>query len=225
MKFLFTIFILLATISSIPAQDNIIKTYNSPDHQKPLLIYFSGDGGFNAFSNTICNDLYKNGYGIIALNSKSYFWKKKTSQQTAAFIEPYIQKYLKEQKQSSVVLIGYSFGADVMPFVYNSLPKAIQKITEKIVLLAPSPSTDFEVHLLDMAGGTGTYNMDVASEINKIHEASIHIINSTKSDFPVNKVKNKNAYTTVVKGNFHFDKDPKTVLSSIYKSLLVVPIQ
>lgn len=219
MKFLFTIFILLATISSIPAQDNSIKIYNNSGYQKPLLVYFSGDGGLNAFSNSICDDFYKNGYGVLAFNSRSYFWKKKTPQQTAAFIEPYIQKYLKEQKQPSVVLIGYSFGADVMPFVYNNLPKAIQKITGKIVLLAPSPTTDFEVHLLDMAGSTGTYNMDVASEINKIQEAAVYIINSTKSDFPVNKVKNKNAYTTVVKGNFHFDKDPKSVLSSIYKSL------
>ncbi|GAB3412571.1 AcvB/VirJ family lysyl-phosphatidylglycerol hydrolase [Niabella aquatica] len=219
MKLLLISILLLVITKSVPAQDNTIKIYPGADHQKPLICYFSGDGGFNAFSNTICDDLSKNGYLVIALNSKSYFWKKKTPQQTAAFIEPYIQKYLKEQKQPSVVLMGYSFGADVMPFVYNSLPKTVQKVTNKILLLAPSPTTDFEVHMLDMAGGVGVYNMDVASEINKIQDAEVYLINSTKSDFPVNKVKIKNAYTTVIKGNFHFDKDPKAVLSSVYRSL------
>jgi type IV secretory pathway VirJ component len=206
-------------ISGVFAQRNTIKIYNSPDHQKPLLIYFSGDGGFNAFSNALCDDFSKNGYNVIALNSKSYFWKKKTSQQTAAFIEPYIQKYFKERRQQSVALIGYSFGADVMPFVYNSLPQAIQKITNKIILLAPSPTTDFEVHMLDMAGSSTTYNMDVAAEINKIQSASVYIINSNKSDFPVNKVKIKNAYTTIINSSFHFDKNLQALLPSVYKSL------
>lgn len=219
MKLLFTILMLLAGISGVFAQRNTIKIYNSPDHQKPLLIYFSGDGGFNAFSNALCDDFSKNGYNVIALNSKSYFWKKKTSQQTAAFIEPYIQKYFKERRQQSVALIGYSFGADVMPFVYNSLPQAIQKITNKIILLAPSPTTDFEVHMLDMAGSSTTYNMDVAAEINKIQSASVYIINSNKSDFPVNKVKIKNAYTTIINSSFHFDKNLQALLPSVYKSL------
>ncbi len=219
MKLLFTILMLQAGISGVFAQRNTIKIYNSPDHQKPLLIYFSGDGGFNAFSNALCDDFSKNGYNVIALNSKSYFWKKKTSQQTAAFIEPYIQKYFKERRQQSVALIGYSFGADVMPFVYNSLPQAIQKITNKIILLAPSPTTDFEVHMLDMAGSSTTYNMDVAAEINKIQSASVYIINSNKSDFPVNKVKIKNAYTTIINSSFHFDKNLQALLPSIYKSL------
>ncbi len=219
MKLLFTILMLQAGISGVFAQRNTIKIYNSPDHQKPLLIYFSGDGGFNAFSNALCDDFSKNGYNVIALNSKSYFWKKKTSQQTAAFIEPYIQKYFKERRQQSVALIGYSFGADVMPFVYNSLPQAIQKITNKIILLAPSPTTDFEVHMLDMAGSSTTYNMDVAAEINKIQSASVYIINSNKSDFPVNKVKIKNAYTTIINSSFHFDKNLQALLPSVYKSL------
>lgn len=219
MKLLLTTLALLAGINGVFAQNNTIKIYNTSDHQKPLLIYFSGDGGFNAFSNAICDDFSKNGYDVIALNSKSYFWKKKTSQQTAAFIELYIQKYLKERRQQSIALIGYSFGADVMPFVYNNLPQAVQKITNKIILLAPSPTTDFEVHMLDMAGSSSTYNMDVTAEINKIQSASVYIINSNKSDFPVNKVKIKNAYTTIIKGNFHFDKDPKAILLSVYKSL------
>ncbi|MFT4094369.1 MAG: AcvB/VirJ family lysyl-phosphatidylglycerol hydrolase [Niabella sp.] len=217
-KFLIAFF-LLFSIAAKAQNSGMVKIFNTSDHQKPLLVYFSGDGGFNSFTNALLADLSGNGYDIVAINSKSYFWRKKTPQQTAAFIQPYLQKYLPDHKLQSFVLIGYSFGADVMPFVYNNLSTGFAKSGTKIILLAPSPTTDFEVHMLDMAGGSGKYNMDVVAEINKIKNVPVYMISSSKSDFPVNNIKSKNICKTILNGSFHFDKDPKVVLPVIYKSL------
>ncbi|MET0243402.1 MAG: AcvB/VirJ family lysyl-phosphatidylglycerol hydrolase [Flavitalea sp.] len=53
------------------------------------------------------------------MNAKSYFWVKKTPQQPAASLEKYLQQQLADRKNQEWIFAGYSFGADVMPFVIN----------------------------------------------------------------------------------------------------------
>jgi len=44
-------------------------------------------------------------------------------------------------------VIGCSFGADVLPFILNRIPKPLLARIERLVLLAPTRTTDFEFHL------------------------------------------------------------------------------
>ena len=217
--FLFSI-LLLQSIQ-IFGQSNIVRSYNynASNRQKPLIVYFSGDGGFNTFSNALCENLAKSGYEVFAVNSNAYFKKKKTPAETASFLEVNVRKLLKEREHSNIVLLGYSFGADVMPFIYNNASALTVQATTKIILLAPSPTTDFEIHLLDMLNMNGTYNMDVAAEINKIKTIPLHIVTGSKAEFPSFKIKNKNALITIVNGNTHFNKNPEAILPIIYKAL------
>ena len=46
---------------------------------------------------------------------------------------------------SEVALIGYSFGADVMPFAYNRLPDTLRSHVALIALLGFSQTADFEI--------------------------------------------------------------------------------
>lgn len=57
---------------------------------KPLVFYITGDGGWNDFSNQFISGLNKNGYSIIGLDSKKYFWIKKTPNQFANDVKPLI---------------------------------------------------------------------------------------------------------------------------------------
>src|SRR5690348_12054349 len=57
---------------------------------KPLLFYITGDGGLNSFSSGLCSTLNKQGYDVIALNARKYFWSKKTTQQATADIENFL---------------------------------------------------------------------------------------------------------------------------------------
>ena len=54
--------------------------------------------------------LNKEGYAVIGLNAKDYFWNKKKPQEAAIAIEEAINGSNKEWKRKSIVLIGYSFG-------------------------------------------------------------------------------------------------------------------
>ena len=51
-----------------------------------------------------------------------------------------------------VMLIGYSFGADTLPFAWPLLPKTLQDRTKVIALMAPGLSTSFQVTISGWLG-------------------------------------------------------------------------
>ena len=60
------------------------------------------------------------------------------------------------------MLIGYSFGANILPLVYAHLPPEQRERVALTVLLSPELRTDFEIH---MAGWLGAQAGDHATPI------------------------------------------------------------
>lgn len=197
-----------------------LKEWVAPSHDKPLIFYISGDGGFNKFSNALCESLNKKGYDVVALNSKSYFWDKKTPDQTAIDINDYLNKKLGSRKSQQVILIGYSFGADVVPFILNRFPKDIHDKILVSFLLASSGSTDFEIHWSDIFGGNTKRSMDVVSELNKLDDDKIVIISaSDEINLSFNNITLKRYTHEVLPGGHHFDGDTDEIINVIINDM------
>ena len=54
-----------------------------------------------------------------------------------------------------VILVGYSFGADVVPFLVNRLPSGLLPLVRSVALLGLSETAEFEFHLSDWIGHGG----------------------------------------------------------------------
>ena len=52
-----------------------------------------------------------------------------------------------------MILIGYSFGADVLPFIVNRLPDDLRKRIASVNLLGLSTEATFEIHVADWIPG------------------------------------------------------------------------
>lgn len=193
-----------------------LKEWNSTA-DKPLIFYVSGDGGYTGFSENICTAINKTGYKITALNSKSYFDDKKTPEQTTNDIIAYLNTEFSKRKNQQWVLAGYSFGADIVPFVVNILPDSLKKKLVSVVLLSPSTSTDFETHIWDMLGGKKKRSKDVVAEINKMRTLKTAIISESEADFPVNDVKLKNYSYYKLAGGHHFEGNANEVVKTMMK--------
>ena len=87
-----------------------------------MAVVISGDGGWRDLDKTIAEDLQSDGIPVVGWDSLRYFWSKKTPQQTANDLAIVMRTFMAKWHASDVALIGYSFGADVMPFAYNRLP-------------------------------------------------------------------------------------------------------
>ncbi|HEY5406347.1 MAG TPA: AcvB/VirJ family lysyl-phosphatidylglycerol hydrolase [Ginsengibacter sp.] len=220
--------VILLTLLSAPflyashavAQDFPIKEWTSTSQDKPLIFYLSGDGGLNRFSNSLCDGINKKGYEVVELNSKSYFWDKKTPEQTATDVNNYLVKKLAGRKNQQVVMIGYSFGADVLPFILTRLPKDVHEKILVSFLMASSGSTDFEIHWSDIFGGNSKRDLDVVSEVNKLVDDKIVIISSSDDrHLEANKITLKRYTHEVLPGGHHFDGDTDEIVKVILNDM------
>lgn len=198
------------------AQNLPTREWLANSHDKPLIFYISGDGGLNKFSTGLCQSFSKKGYDVCALNARSYFNDKKTPEQTTSDIKNYLATKTAGRKNKTLVLIGYSFGADVLPFVLNRLPKNMLDNIVASVIMASSGTTDFEIHWADIFGGNTKRDMDVLKEINKLPVDNLIIINgSDEHELALNKILLKKYTHEVLPGGHHFDGDTEEIANVI----------
>jgi type IV secretory pathway VirJ component len=117
-----------------------------------LAIVMSGDGGWLDLDRTLARSLQKQGVAVIGWDSLRYFWKPKTPQQTARDLARVIDRYSTRWHTKQIGLIGYSFGADVMPFAYNRLPDPLRARVTYMSLLGIGPSADFQIRVRGLLG-------------------------------------------------------------------------
>jgi Type IV secretory pathway, VirJ component len=194
----------IATTSFAQSDDLPIQALKGSDLSKPLILYLSGDGGWNKFSTSFINTLNKQGYSIVALNSRSYFWKKKTPAKAAEEITMLLDRYLKSWKASSFVLVGYSFGADVAPFIQCNFNPYILDNLKHTVLMSPSDKTDFEIHVLGMLGFSNS-GESVPNQINKLSKPVTIVLGTEEKDFSLNAISLKHYQTIKIEGGHHYD--------------------
>jgi type IV secretory pathway VirJ component len=117
-----------------------------------LAIVVSGDGGWRDLDKTIAHALCDEGVSVIGVDSLRYFWSAKSPEQTASDLNRIIQTYSARWHIKSIALIGYSFGADVLPFAYNRLPKGNRDKISVMSLLGLAEGADFEIRVTGWLG-------------------------------------------------------------------------
>ncbi|MCC8405512.1 virulence factor family protein [Paraburkholderia sp. MMS20-SJTN17] len=118
------------------------------EHPNGLMaIVISGDGGWRDLDKTIALALQKDGVSVVGWDSLRYFWSEKPPAQTSRDLARVMQTYGARWHAQHIALIGYSFGADVMPFAYNRLPQAQRDKVSLISLLGFAPDADFQIRV------------------------------------------------------------------------------
>ena len=164
----------IAQVKDLPL---IITNSKTPDKQAPVALLISGDGGWYGFEQSIADNLALKGIPTIGLDSKKYFWKRRTPEETAADIGRALDYYGKEWGREKFVLVGYSLGAEIVPFIVNRLPEEIKSKIESAVLLSPATTTDFEIHISNMLGmGNRQNTYNTIDEIIKMQSVPTLII-------------------------------------------------
>jgi type IV secretory pathway VirJ component len=176
----------------------------------PMALLVSGDGGWYSLEQNICNHLASAGVSVIGIDSKKYFWNRRNPQETAQDFVKIYNHFSEEWKKDTILLIGYSMGAEVIPFIFEQLPKEIQLKTKSMVLLSPDSWGDFQIHITNMIGlGNSKNTYDVTSELKKVSNyGSILIItgDAENSTMPIDLSATNIKFATVP-GNHHYKSD------------------
>jgi type IV secretory pathway VirJ component len=119
-----------------------------------IAVLLTGDGGWSGpLDRGLAAQLAERGISTVGFDCLRYFWHQRSPQQTADDLARVLRYYLSAWHAQHVVLIGYSFGADALPFVVKRLPPELREHVETLNLLGPSESASFEIHLAGFIPG------------------------------------------------------------------------
>ena len=86
-----------------------------------LVVFISGDGGWAKIDKAISKILADNGMPVVGLNALQYFWTKRTPESASRDLQAILERYFARWKKQRVLFVGYSRGADVLPFMIARL--------------------------------------------------------------------------------------------------------
>jgi type IV secretory pathway VirJ component len=132
-------------------------------------VVLSGDGGWASIDREVAGALAKRGVAVVGLDSLQYFWTRRTPDESGQALTRVVSHYLGAWHKQRAVLIGYSRGADVLPFMASRLPAELRARVALVALLGPARSVEFEFHLSDWLGGSsGERALEIAPEVAKL---------------------------------------------------------
>jgi type IV secretory pathway VirJ component len=137
-----------ASIAALPLIDLAVAA-PSP----VMAILLSGDGGWRDLDKTIGEQLQHDGIPVVGWDSVRYFWTHKTPQEMATDLAAVIDAYAARWHADKVALVGYSFGANVLPFAYDLLPEPTRRLVVLVAMLALESRTDWEIQVTGWLGG------------------------------------------------------------------------
>ena len=132
-------------VTGLPLRELPVST---PGHELVLLI--TGDGGYAGGDRGIAETLVEHGLPVVVLNSREYLGKKKTPDQAGSDARRIITHYLAAWDRDSVVLVGYSRGADMAPFIVTRLPEDLKHRLALVAMIGLADRASFEFHWTDI---------------------------------------------------------------------------
>ena len=107
-------------------------------HDDVLTIFYSGDGGWRDLDKELGARLVARGVPVLGVSCLDYYWRNRSPEESARDLDALIDKYSAQWHRQKVWLIGFSFGADVLPTIVNKLSPANRARITQMVLLSPS---------------------------------------------------------------------------------------
>lgn len=121
-----------------------------------VTLFLSGDGGWRDLDRDVADEMVKIGYPVVGIDTLRYYWQHKSPEQSALDLAELMQHYRQVWGTKHFILTGYSFGADVLPAIYNRLPATEQQRVDAIILLAFARTGSFEIEVEGWLGNAGT---------------------------------------------------------------------
>jgi type IV secretory pathway VirJ component len=133
-----------------------------------LAVDLTGSGGYEGFDLEIGQALSAQGVPLVAISSLDYFWTNRDPDGAARDLARVLDHYLAAWHKSKAILIGYSQGADLIPFMVNRLPPPLRSRIAAVGLIGPDETAEFDNGLSGYTvGRTQPPPLPVAPEIER----------------------------------------------------------
>ncbi len=182
-------------------------------------VMLSGDGGWAGLDKKVAAGLNARGVPVVGWDSLRYFWSARTPDEAASDLDRVILHYARNWAKSRVLLVGYSQGADVMPFMVNRLPATTRGMIASTALVGIGAEAFFEFSLSHWIS-TPTGGMPVPPEINRGNLGRFSCIYGADEDnSPCLTIEAEGLRRIALPGGHHFAGDYARVASAVLDGL------
>jgi len=119
-----------------------------------IAVILTGDGGWAGLDIAIANELAARGIHVIGLNTLKFFWQTRKPEEAADALNRIVGHYGAEHPAADFIVLGYSFGAGLVPVVINRAADAARARIVAGVMISPDAEAVFEIHVGDWFGST-----------------------------------------------------------------------
>lgn len=182
-----------------------------------LAVMISGDGGWAGIDKQVADALNKDGIAVVGLNSLQYFWKKKDPDIAGKDLARILNHYSKAWGAKKFILVGYSSGADTLPFMASRLPEELRSRIKIVALLGLGKEANFEFHVSDwLFDADGIHQ--VIPEVQKLKGVNVLCIYGEDETTSGCLSLNRRDFNVIeMKGGHHFGGDYEKLAQTILK--------
>jgi type IV secretory pathway VirJ component len=171
-----------------------------------MAVLYSGDGGWAGLDRDVAAALAKEGVPVVGLDSLAYFWNERSPASAAADLDAIIEGYSTHWHRPRVVLVGYSFGADALPYIADHLSPAARARVKMLAMLGLSSNAEFQFHLsswLDMSSTSAYPTIPAITRLRGLPMLCVQ--GADETDSACRAIPKGVASVRIVPGGHHFD--------------------
>ena len=203
-------------VADLPLAEVMARPVAAGPLADTFVVLLTGDGGWAGLDQEVAAALAQRGIPVVALSTLRYFWRERTPGEAALDLNRIIQHYVIAWRRHQVLLVGYSFGANVLPFLVGQLPRTSRHAIRGISLLAPATHTGFEVHVADWIPGSVPEGRPVRPALEALAGMPILCLTGVgEGDNLCAALPKGLARTVELPGGHHFDGDSATLATEI----------
>jgi type IV secretory pathway VirJ component len=202
----------------------LVELRPAHDRRQEMAVLLSGDGGWAGIDRDVGGALAAAGMPVVGWNSLQYYWKARTPEVAAADLARILRHYFDVWHEERAVLIGYSFGADVLPFLVTRLPADLRSRVALVTLLGPSREATFEFHVSEWLHANAGKGSPTLPEVVKLRGTPMLCVYGEKEgeslcrDLPAGL-----ARLLPTEGKHHFGGDYAKLASAVLAAAEEVP--
>jgi type IV secretory pathway VirJ component len=199
---------------ALEAADLPVVQLDPKGDPRGVALIWSGDGGWRDIDQSVGALLVEKGFAVVGIDALRYFWSLRTAQEMARDTTLMV-KAADPTERLPILLAGYSFGANVLPFAWPHIDPQIRARTRLVALLAPEEKTGFQISVGGWLG-MSTGDADVVAAILAVPPAIILCVHGQDEDDSACRSPRLTTHEVLaLPGGHHFDDDYRKLTALI----------
>ena len=144
-----------------------------------IAVMLSADGGWATLDRGVAAGLARDGVPVVGWSSLDYYRHPRTPAEASGDLARVLRHYLDAWGGRRALLVGYSFGADVLPLLVNRLPADLRSRVAGVALIGFSPQAVFEFHASEWVGVVRGQKYPTLPEVRRLRDLPVLCIYGT----------------------------------------------